>query len=710
MSPLVILIASALAAGPVSSSADRADTRWHRNLVGPATRAPAPQAARAYLQARAATLGLTQVDLAPASRVVRFRGHRVVRFAQRHEGLPVFGRGVVVRVDPQGRVGTVAVTVAERLTVIPLALVGPAEALEVARDYWGAVSFGHPSALLGIRDDGGEGELVWRVEGNLVDGRVLGLVDAITGELLHAAPLARHALGRVYAANPVATPEPILVELANLAEDATTLTGRAATVYRYVSGGLGDPEHLVFEQRATDDGSGFLYEPVLDGVAYDDPFAEVNLYYHVDRIDAYFREVHGHLPARSVTVVANYTESPGVPYNNAFSTQLSEEEHGLFFGQGSAVDFAYDGDVVYHEYTHFVVDEVSQMGYLDALFDELGMHFGPGGIHEGLADYFSASVTDDGVTGEYSLQSHARPLENDMRCPDDVVGEPHDDGRIIGGVTWEIRETLGASDLADALVFGALTLLSSLASFQDFAVALTDTAELLVGEGAMTAAQRDQVAGILAARGLDRCGRVLDVVRGVETVTQPFGFDWVARQFNNDCETIRVLGIWVPGAFQYRVDVPSDARTLRVQVRHAPGERLLYRVLLRRDAPVGFSVSPVVQGFSVVFARYFDQDFGEFSDADHTVTLTTEDAVPLVPGSSYYIALLHQNCPDTQLTLRVTTSTNLPEPDGGVDPTDDGKSGCGCAQPVGGGRPGSLPLELVWLLGIMGWLSRRRRR
>jgi hypothetical protein len=656
-------------------------------------------------------LGLDGVELAPGGRVIRYRGHRVVRLSQVHEGLPVLGRGVVVRLDPEGRAGTVAVTVAERLGVIPLALVGPGEALEEALAHWGALDFGRPQARLVVLDDGGEGELAWQVEGNLSGGRVQTLVDAITGEILRAAPLARNALGRVYAANPVATPEPIVVEIANLTPDATTLTGRAATVWRFVSGGLGDPESLELEQLATDDGSGFLYEPFPDTVVYDDPFAEVNLYYHVDRIDTYFREKHGHEPQRSLTVVANYTEQPGVPYNNAFSTALSAEEHGLFFGQGGGVDFGYDGDVVYHEYTHFVVDEVSQMGYLDALFDELGMHFGPGGIHEGLADYFSASLTDESVTGEYSMGSHARPLENEMRCPDDVVGEPHDDGRIIGGVTWEIRETLGASDLADSLVFGALTLLSSLASFQDFAVAIGDTSDLLVGEGAMTTGERDAISGILESRGMDRCGRVLELERGVDVVTRPFGFDWVARQFGSDCETVRVLGIFVPGAFQYRLDVPADSKTLRVRVQHDPGERLLYRVLLRRDQPVGFSVSPVVQGFSVVFARHFDHDFGEFDSAEQTITLTTEDASPLVPGTSYHIALLHQNCPETELRLRATTAVDLPAPDGGVGPVEDPKTGCGCAHEGhgAGGMAGGLPFAALWLALPLAWILGRRR-
>lgn len=713
--PVMAIVMAAVMASQ-GASAQPASTRWHRHLAGPASHAPAHEAAQTFLWEHGAALGLDPMELVPSGRVLGWRGHRVVRFAQYHDGLPVFGRGVVIRLDGAGRVRTLAATVAPELDVIPLAPVDAAEASRAAWEHWGTQGAGHPTAVLGVMDNGAKGELLWRVEGNLARGRVLTMVDAVTGEVRLAASLSRHSRGLVYEENPVATPEPVEVDMDNLAEDASTLTGRAATVWRYVSGSLQNPESLVLEQLATDDGSGFFYEPRPNDVVYDDPFAEVNLYYHVDRIDSYFREVHGHIPVRSLTVVANYTDSPGVPYNNAFSTQLSWQEHGLFFGQGSGVDFAYDGDVVYHEFGHFVVDEVSQMGYLDVLLDEQGMHFGPGGIHEGLADYFSATLTGDALVGEYSMRTHARSLENDFRCPDQVMGEPHEDGRIIGGVTWAVREALGSPELADDLVFGALTMLSSKASFQDFGTALLDTAELLEGEGAMTQAQRETLAGIITTRGIDNCDRVIELVPGVDVRTQPFGFDWLARIANSECETLRVLGIWLPGPFQYRIEVPAEAQTLQVRVRHDPDDRLLFRVLLRREEPVAFSVSPVVQGLNVVFARHYDHDFGEYEQADETVTLTTADPEPLVPGSTYYVAFLHQNCPDTQMRILADTSTDLPvDPDAGVGPIEEGgRCGCACASTPGSPsvRDGvdGLIMGLVWLLVPLVILCRRRRR
>ena len=408
-------------------------------------------------------------------------------------------------------------------------------------------------------------------------------------------------------------------------------------------------------------------------------------------------------------VVANYGEGPGQPYNNAFSTPITTLLHGIFFGQGTGVDYGLDGDVVYHEFTHFVIDEVTQMGYIDTLFDTYGMHFAPGGLHEGLADYFSSTVMDESTTGEYAMGTQSsRDLVNDLVCPDDVFGEPHEDGRIIGGVTWEIRETLGASDLADALVFGALTMLSPLATFEDFAAALNDTAAALQADGDMTQAQADSVAAVLDARGMTQCGRNLPLDNGAERTTHPFGFDWLSSVANSDCETIRVLGVWLPGAFQYSIDVPADAQQLTIRLRQSPGDGLLTRILLRAGAPIEYVVQPVMMGLSVVFPQAFDNEHGEFEDNDVSVTVDVLSDPPLQPGQTYYVAVLHQNCPNSTQIVSASTSTDAPTPDGGVDATTDAtdtaRPGCGCTT-----TPTTPALPLLLLLAFGFWLIARRR-
>ncbi len=693
----------------------RMDARWFTRLATPAnvgTTGPVVPHTKAYLTRRAAALALDGVDLVAASRVVTWRGHPVVRFHQRYEGLPVFGRGAVVRLDRMGRVSTVVSFAARDLRLVPLHTVLSAEAHETAAGLWAKSRLGNPELELGVLDDGRGGQLVWRVDGNLATGRVRTFVDAVTGQPLRTFSLARHAPGRVYRSNPVATPTPEILELGNITGDGTHLEGRAGAVYHYVSGSVEDFPTLELDQLATSDGTGFFYSPSPAVVRFDDPFTEVNLYYHMDRIDSYFRDVHGHTPFRTLMVVANYGEGAGVPYDNAFSTPITTQTHGLFFGQGTNVDYGWDGDVVYHEFGHFVIDELTQMGYLEALFDAWGMHFAPGGLHEGLADYFSSTVMDESTTGEYAMGAMgARDLVNDLVCPDDVFGEPHEDGRIIGGVTWEIRETLGASNLADALMFGALTLLTPTATFADFAAALNDTAATMQADGDLTQAQSDSVAAVLDARGMTQCGRNLPLDNGIERTTHPFGFDWLAGVANSDCESLRVLGVWLPGAFQYRIDVPSDAQQLTVRLRQSPNDRLLTRVLLRRDDPIEYVVQPVIMGLSVVFPQQFDHEFGEFEDDELSVTVDVNSDPPLQPGQTYYVAVLHQNCPDSEQIISASTSTEAPTPDGGIgddattDATDTPSKGCGCA--TTGDTP---PLPLLLLLGMTLLLAIRRRR
>src|SRR5258706_3140612 len=44
-----------------------------------------------------------------------------------------------------------------------------------------------------------------------------------------------------------------------------------------------------------------------------------------------------------------------------FETLFGFKSGGMFFGQGPVHDYSYDGDVVYHEFTHAVVDKTLQL-------------------------------------------------------------------------------------------------------------------------------------------------------------------------------------------------------------------------------------------------------------------------------------------------------------------------------------------------------------
>ena len=95
--------------------------------------------------------------------------------------------------------------------------------------------------------------------------------------------------------------------------------------------------------------------------------------------------------------------------------------------------------VIYHEYTHNVQFE---------LYGWWGL---TGPMAEAFADYYGSSILNQSSFGEGIWPEPIRDLDNTIRCPDDLIGESHLDGAILGGALWDVRELLGA-ELTDALV------------------------------------------------------------------------------------------------------------------------------------------------------------------------------------------------------------------------------------------------------------------
>src|SRR5690606_21481867 len=163
----------------------------------------------------------------------------------------------------------------------------------------------------------------------------------------------------------------------------------------------------------------------------EDEYAEVAAFYHVAKAYAYFDEVGmPELEAKPLDLVVNLRLPVGFasfdwntmrdpalplePYNNAFFvTQnpffdaFGPEGPSLWFGQGTVADFAYDGDVVYHEFGHAMIDRTAKLVHYWHL-DAQGATVFPGAMNEGLADYFSSAITGDGKVGEYAAANFAQ--------------------------------------------------------------------------------------------------------------------------------------------------------------------------------------------------------------------------------------------------------------------------------------------------------------
>lgn len=105
-------------------------------------------------------------------------------------------------------------------------------------------------------------------------------------------------------------------------------------------------------------------------------------------------------------------------------------------------------DVVYHEFGHSlhaqsVIPGAGSFETLEA-----------GALSEGMADMFSAFITQDNGLGRgfFFGESPLRDLDPavDKKWPDDLTGEVHDDGEIIGGTMWDLRKALIAKLGAEA--------------------------------------------------------------------------------------------------------------------------------------------------------------------------------------------------------------------------------------------------------------------
>ena len=126
------------------------------------------------------------------------------------------------------------------------------------------------------------------------------------------------------------------------------------------------------------------------------------------------------------------------------------------FSEGDQINFfrAGDGcentgrvaDIVYHEFGHSV--------HTQALIEGVGAF--EGALSEGISDYLSATITDDSGLGRgFFVDSPEGPLRElspegkEWRWPEDLTGEVHSDGLIIGGALWDLRTALRAKLGAD---------------------------------------------------------------------------------------------------------------------------------------------------------------------------------------------------------------------------------------------------------------------
>jgi hypothetical protein len=173
---------------------------------------------------------------------------------------------------------------------------------------------------------------------------------------------------------------------------------------------------------------------------------EINVYYHVVHVHDWIKGPPFNFSGMDYQMIAEVRY--GVNYDNAFY-----DGRDIHFGEGSNMpggfrNLALFSDVIYHEYTHGIIDHIYTFGSGDEF----------GAMHEGFADYMACTQNEDPDVGDGGLVYNGgalRSLKNNRRYPEDFIGEVHNDGLIIGGSMWDLRTYEGAT-LTDSLWVFAL--------------------------------------------------------------------------------------------------------------------------------------------------------------------------------------------------------------------------------------------------------------
>lgn len=158
---------------------------------------------------------------------------------------------------------------------------------------------------------------------------------------------------------------------------------------------------------------------------------EMDTWYHVNVTHAALRAIDPNWHDLDFPLPAN------VNVQSSCNAIWDGEAINMYHEAGGCANTGRIGDVISHEYGHGITD------YMYGPND-------PGGdLHEGNSDITGTFRNNNPIVGPGfylgDCVNGIRNLDNDLRWPEDLGGEGHHDGQIIGGVLWDTRAALVAS-------------------------------------------------------------------------------------------------------------------------------------------------------------------------------------------------------------------------------------------------------------------------
>lgn len=725
--------------------------------------------ARALIEEKAPAR-VTALALGASSEVALKGGDRVVRVRQTHKGLPVVFGGASVLFGADGAARMVVTKLVDDLPEDVTPLVSAIDAAKTASKV-ARLEVDPAKASLVVWTLADASFLAWVVKPAVIPGlpyEPVVVVDAKSGDAVLRFNNAVHAIpkGNVYATNPEKSPNLIAVDL-QLADGAPLLENARVEslncvdkkTTKNVDIGLGQPipVHLCeLEQTAAPDMNGDFLIPAAGDKEPEDPFSQVQMFYHTNRAYDYFLGFDANfdanpMDAAPLPAVSNLripdasnplnignTSIPLVPFQNAFFSpgdQLFGQAFGttgpaMYFGQGPSRDYGYDGDVVYHEFGHAMINATLQLVPIPHL-DKYGASVSNGGMNEGLADYFSAAISGDPDVGEYVAKDinasmpYIRSIASPDKCPTAIGGEVHQDATLFSGGLWDVRVKLPAAD-ADKFDLALYTALATVPPPAD--MGYEELADVLIKsvEASLGKAVADDLTAAFTARGvLPMCTRILEHTGKTLTGPKELSNLWFAIGTAGLDMSNKLSGDYAPGVVQMHYAIPADAGELTVAFERVEvggglgglgggGTPFTPQVLVRFGAdPITFS------------------DFTPIKpDGETTLVEPTEDsdvftatfAVP-AGATEVHFMVVNTGQSDGAYTNMDVTAIKAPEPGaggaGGSGPASssssggtnngivDEDSGCGCAVP--GAADGRGALAVVAAAGLALSILRRRQ-
>ena len=572
----------------------------------------------------------------------------------------------------------------------------------------------------------------------------------------------------VFRINPQVTPEPTLVTLENLDPEAEPWAEGVVFDGQYLNGVRvrafdcidddGGPFAPWYKEgecwptqqvRADENGDFFVPLPditlLADNIDPVDQYSELAMYYHAEKFFGVLEDkgVEG-FPCEMSNMLANFhwiEPAPGYPdldygpLNNAYYNGQCDIAKGptMLFGQGSSVDFAFDGDVIYHELGHGIVQHLTPEGLTAYNTREEAVLRDARALNEAIADYHAMMISERPELGDYVGfywpdlgKPWIRNADNDRICPRDMAGQEHNDSEPFSAALWAARKRLGSK--LDTVVLGALPLLAADTSHEQSAAAMLEIAAAQVEAGTWSADDYDQLERALQARGLVDCPRVVDSEAFLGLEDPPFLY----LRNNSD----GVTPFW-PGPMQIRHRIPAGSDNVLVTFEisakgNSAGQPvdkdldpklLIKRSSVSADAPISFSYTLTGQGYSSEDKDDLDEVTlvqGDWDESYSPTRLSEERRQVLIrglePGEVVHMTFVNPErdiAVVRQLYVASVASDELDEGSPGdgrpEDPgaLDDGA--CACTSADNGGKHGALALGLLLLVGTHGRRRRERR-